>query len=101
MSRRDFRFGISSSVAGLDMNKLLVARPLSTYFMRVASDIPQLEVRAGDILVVDRALHPKVNDLIVVAEVDDPELKVIRYGEQQFNGELWGVAVHAIRSLRP
>lgn len=101
MAGKDFRFGIASEVPGVDINQLLVRHPLSTYFMRAAADVPELDVRAGDILVVDRAVDPKINDIIVVAEADDPELKIIRYTKKHINAELWGVAVHLIRSLRP
>lgn len=101
MPGKDFRFGISSSVAGLDVNKLLLAHPLSTYFMRVASDIPELDLKAEDILVIDRAVQPKANDIIVVAEPDDPDLKVVRFDKTVSEVQLWGVVVHLIRSMRP
>jgi DNA polymerase V len=100
MSKKDFRFGISSGVAGVDVNQLVVAHPLSTYFMRVAADIPELELYADDILVIDRSLTPRANDIVVVTEDDEAELKIIRYGEHTENVTLWGVAVHLIRSMR-
>lgn len=101
MSSKDFRFGISSSVQGVDLNQLLVAHSLSTYFMRVANDMPELGLSSGDILVVDRALNPRLNDMVIIAEDGDPELKVIRFQKDLVDFQLWGVAVHAIRSLRP
>lgn len=101
MPGKDFRFGISSSVQGVDLNQLLVTHSLSTYFMRVANDMPELGLHSEDILLVDRALNPKVNDTVVIAEEGDPELKVIRYQKGLADFELWGVAVHVIRNLRP
>lgn len=100
MPGKDFRFGISSSIAGANLNELLVEHPLSTYFMRVATDMPALGLMAEDILVVDRGLEPKKNDLVVVAENEDPELKVIRFDAIQKERELWGVAVHIIRKVK-
>lgn len=102
MPSKDFRFGISGSVNGVDLNQLLVAHPLSTYFMRVAEDILELGLGSGDVLIVDRSLSPKKSDLIVAATIDDPDLKIMRYeGRLDEAIELWGVAVHVIRSLRP
>lgn len=101
MSSKDFRFGISSSVQGVDTNQLLVKHPLSTYFMRVADDIPELGLGAEDILVVDRSLTPRPNDVVVVGERDEPELKIVRFEHMHSELELWGVAVHLIRNIRP
>jgi DNA polymerase V len=101
MPGKDFRFGISGGVSGVDVNQLVVRHPLSTYFMRVAADVPELDVRAEDILVIDRSLNPKINDIIVVTEPDSPELKIVQYTKEHLRAELWGVAVHIIRNLRP
>lgn len=99
MPSKDFRFGISSSVAGVDLNQLLVAHPLSTYFMRIASDISELGLYAEDVVLVDRSLKPKKNDLVVVTVADDPELKVIRFDTKE-ELELWGVVEHIIRKVK-
>ena len=100
MPGKDFRFGISSSVQGIDANQLLVKHPLSTYFMRVADDNAELGLCAEDILVVDRSLDPKPNDVLVVGERDDPELKIVRFEQMHAELELWGVVVHLIRNIR-
>lgn len=100
MSNKDFRFGISSSAQGVDLNQLLVTHPLSTYFMRIASDIVELGLFAEDIVIVDRSLKPKKNDLVVVAAIDDPELKVIRFDSKIKELELWGVVEHVIRKVK-
>lgn len=100
MPGKDFRFGISSNVQGVDLNQLLITHALSTYFMRIATDIPELALLENDIVLVDRALKPKKTDLVVVAEADDPELKIMKYAELQKTAELWGVIEHVIRKLR-
>lgn len=63
--------------------------------------MPEVGLMVGDILLVDRALKPKKNDLVVVAQADDPELKIIRFEVMNEELELWGTARHIIRSLRP
>ncbi len=100
MPGKDFRFGISSNVQGVDLNQLLITHALSTYFMRIATDMPELDLLAGDIVLVDRALKPKKNDLVVVSQEDDPELKIIKFEKIDSQLQLWGVAEHVIRRLR-
>ena len=100
MSSKDFRFGISSSAQGVDLNQVLIEHGLSTYFMRVATDIPELGLSADDVLIVDRSLSPKKKDIVVVASSDDPELKIIQFETIHGEFELWGVGIHLIRGLR-
>lgn len=100
MPSKDFRFGISSNVQGVDLNQLLITHALSTYFMRVATDMPEINLVAGDVLLVDRALKPKKNDLVVVSQAEDPELKIIKFENLSSELEFWGVAEHIIRKLR-
>lgn len=100
MPSKDFRFGISSNVQGVDLNQLLITHALSTYFMRIAIDMPELDLLSGDVMLVDRALKPKKNDLVVVSQRDDPELKIIKFESLHQELEFWGVAEHVIRRLR-
>ena len=82
------------------MNRLLVQHSLSTYFMRVAEELPDFELHAGDVLVVDRSLKPTKTDLVVVAKTDDPELRIAAFKTIDRSVELWGVVTSVIRSLR-
>ncbi len=101
MAGKDFRFGIDGSAQGLDLNRLLVAHPSSTFFMRLESDAKHLELHAGDILQIDRSLTPQANSLAVVFEEDDPEMKVVRWGSHQKKQQLWGVIAYVIRDVQP
>ena len=101
MSNKDFRFGISSSAAGVDLNQLLITHAASTYFMRIANDMPELGLQTNDIILVDRALTPKHSDLVVVGIANDSDLKIMRFQELLEEFELWGVVEHVIRKLRP
>lgn len=100
MPGKDFRFGISSNVQGVDLHQLLITDALSTYFMRIATDISELGLLAGDIVLINKALKPKKTDLVVVSQADDPELKIIRFETITSELEFWGVAEHIIRKLR-
>lgn len=101
MSSKDFRFGISSSANGVDLNQLLIEHGPSTFFMRLADDLPELELHAKDILIIDRALQPRKSDIVVIAIQDDPELKIVRFDKANEELELWGVVSKVIRDLRP
>lgn len=53
---------------GLDLNSLLVANPLTTFFMRVRGQrLRGWGVHDGDLLLIDRAIAPHPGHLVVVA----------------------------------
>lgn len=61
----------------LDLNELLIQHPAATFFVRVSGDsMTGAGIFADDILIVDRAVHP-TNNKIVIARIAD-ELTVKR-----------------------
>lgn len=102
----------------LDINKYLIKRPSSTFFMRAGdNDLVRFGISKGDLLVVDRSLKP-VNKSIVVANLDGELLlkrilisKNITYLTpcntpstlfrltEEHDFEIWGVVAHTIRKL--
>lgn len=55
---------------GLDLNELIAEHPAATYYVRVDSgSFEDMKIRAGDILVVDRAIE-SFDHRIVVATLD-------------------------------
>ncbi len=62
----------------LDLNELLIQHPAATFFVRVSGDsMIGAGIFEDDILIVDKALKP-VNNKIVIARIDD-ELTVKRF----------------------
>ena len=58
--------GTDSSLQALNLNKLLVAHGASTYYMQVAGNSwRSMAIFSGDIVIVDRALKARPNDLVV------------------------------------
>jgi DNA polymerase V len=53
----------------LSLDKLLVQSPASTYYMRVSGENAGVRIEDGDIVVVDKAIEPK-SDQIIVAIID-------------------------------
>ena len=99
MGKKDFRFGIDSSVNGLDLNQLLVSHSSSTFFMRLENDAKHLELNAQDILQVDRSITPKQNNIVVAVEEGESDIKVVRWQDRTAQQECWGVVVNVIRNL--
>ena len=100
MGKKDFRFGISVDVRGIDLNGVLIENPASTFLMRVSEDILDLDLQRDDIILVDRSLGPKSKDIVVVARASDPDLQITRFQNLSSELEYWGVVTRIIRSLR-
>lgn len=72
----------------LDLNQLLINRPSSTFLLCNATD--KFGVRRGDILVVDRSVEPKREQLVV--GVEDGDLCLLRAPVR----EVWGTVTYVI-----
>lgn len=102
----------------LDLNEHLVARPESTYFVRVSGDsMIGAGIHHGDLLVVDRSLDPRPGN-VVIALVDgeftvkrlrrtaiglelapeNPEYGVIPLSEET-DFQVWGVVLHVVHKV--
>ncbi|MDX2270423.1 MAG: S24 family peptidase [Cyanobacteriota bacterium] len=82
----------------LDLNRLLIARPAATFFMRVAEETTlEPGIQKGDILIVDRSLDPLPNRMAVT--IVDGELRVQRI-RQGSPVEVWGVVTAGIHFMR-
>jgi DNA polymerase V len=72
----------------LDLNELLVRRPASTFFLRAAGETDLCGgIRAGDLLVVDRALEPdlRTGSLVVLKVGGEMLLRLLL----RRRGRLW------------
>ncbi len=103
----------------LSLDALVVARPVSTFFVRVGEEVDDpdgLGVTKGDLLVVDRAVAPSIGKLVLV--VLEGELAVRRFTEhsgtkmvvggmpgrthvldEQAGVSMWGVVIAIVRAL--
>ena len=104
--------------AGVDLNRQLIARPLSTFLLQVSGDSMLADgIHHGDLLLVDRSLQPQPG-LVVVAVLDGAfTLKRLEchggrlrlqaahpgYPPLDLDGcsavQIWGVATHVIHPL--
>jgi DNA polymerase V len=77
-----------SSLQSLDLNKLLVKNPISTYYMRTPG---------GLIAIIDRAITPKGNDIVVW--VCDDQFVMTPLHKVTDNSPVWGVVTSIINQL--
>ena len=102
----------------LDLNRHLIKNPPATFFVRATGDsMVGAGIHSGDLLVVDRSLEPKSNNVIIAALNGELTVKRIRirgkkislvpenenYSPQKIEGgmefEVWGVVTNVIHSL--
>jgi DNA polymerase V len=104
--------------AELNLNEYLIAHPSETFFVRAKGDsMQQAGIFDKDLLIVDRSLTPKDNDIVIAAVAGQLTVKrlVVKRGEPWLfpanpnykpipikeGSELhvWGVVVHAIHRI--
>jgi DNA polymerase V len=108
--------------ARIDLNRELIASPLSTFFMRVCGDAMRGDgIVDGDLLVIDRSLDPRPGRVVVAAHAGrflvrrlvrrgerlwlqasdgaTPPLPLPAVAEEGGDPELWGVVIHAVHHL--
>jgi len=103
----------------IDLNEELVSTPEATFFVRVRGESMQdAGIRDGDILVVDRAIRPKDNQIVVAMldgdftvkrfrnrggqfclEAENPAFASIPVGENQ-ELVIWGVVTFIIHRAK-
>lgn len=88
-----------ASLSSLDLGKLLVQNPSSTFFMRVrGSDGEHMAIYDGDIVVLDRALQPRRFDRVIWWQGDS--FVVGLPAAVPRNMIPWGVITYVIHGLR-
>lgn len=84
----------------LDLNRLLVRHPSSTYLFRIGGHRwTEQGIDDGDIAVIDRGVEPRRNDLTVLWQNDSFTLcprHRLPVGE-----DVWGTVVAVIHQYRP
>jgi len=100
----------------LSLDQLVMQTPSATYFMRVTGDNQGARLEDGDIIVIDRSLSPKTDDIVVA--ILDSEFAIRRFIINKDNielyrddeapaeiipkdeFELWGVITYSLTSHR-
>jgi DNA polymerase V len=89
-----------STPLALDLNRLLIERPSSTYLFRVSGhQWADQGVYDGDVAVIDRALQARPTDLIISWRQDGSTLS--RQHQLTPDDQPWGVVTAIIHQYRP
>lgn len=99
----------------LDLEDLIVHHPAATFYVRAEGNAMQISgIYDGDILVVDRSLHPKDGAIVIAAIEQEPVIRrLVKRGSRLFlisddpkfepvgihpdiNWMIWGVVTHVI-----
>ncbi|MFB0510118.1 MAG: LexA family protein [bacterium] len=102
----------------LDLNEYLIKHPASTFFVRVQGDsMINAGIHSGDILIVDRALEPTDNKIVIAVLEGELTVKRIRKIKdklylasenpdfspieinQEMNFEVWGIVTYVIHKV--
>ena len=100
----------------LDLNEHLIARPAATYFVRADGDsMRDAGIFSGDLLIVDRSVQPKANDIVIAIVHGELTVKRLVGSERgwrlvaanpsfadsplcEIGFDIWGVVTHSVRT---
>jgi DNA polymerase V len=102
----------------LNLNDKLIKNPGATYFFKVEGDsMVKAGIRPGDLLIVDRAIEPTDNRIVIACLDGELIVKRIRMADgqlylvpendnyrtikitEEMNFDIWGVVEHVIHKL--
>ena len=101
--------GEDRSGLNMSLDDLVIRHRLSTFLWRLEEDMSELGWRAGSIVVVDRALQPRQNDLVVAIVEESFVVRKLHQGrlydaagrlEDSETVSVWGVITHALQEYR-
>jgi DNA polymerase V len=101
----------------LDLNQHLIDHPSATFFLRVSGDsMIGAGIFADDLLIVDRSLTAKSNDIVIAVLHGDLTVKrlvqdvdgwILHAENSEYpdialpeDSEIWGVVINAVRYFR-
>ncbi|HJQ08826.1 MAG TPA: S24 family peptidase [Candidatus Saccharimonadales bacterium] len=92
---------IDKSLHGLDLNQLLIQHSTSTYLFRISgSSWEGAGVFDGDIALVDRALDPRKNDVVLWWNDSRGEFAISSCKQIPPHASCWGVITATIHQFR-
>lgn len=89
------------SLLGLDLNKLLIRHSTSTYLFRVRGhEWEGVGVFDGDIAIIDRALDPRKNDVVLWWNGQKGEFAISAHQDMPPETVCWGIITATIHEFR-
>lgn len=89
------------SLSGLDLNQLLIRSSASTYIFRLRGNgWGQFGIFDGDVAIVDRALDPRREDLVVWWDESTDNFAISKYKKLPVDANIWGIITAVIHQFR-
>lgn len=83
----------------IDLNAELIKNPSATFYVRVIDNsFSDFEILENDVLIVDKSLTPKNNQLAVIVKEDAFQIERIDTNSKE-EIQLWGVITYVIKSV--
>ena len=87
------------NLAVVDLHRLLVKQPTSTFFMRIAgNDWEDRGIFDNDVVVIDRSLTPRKTDLVTATK--DDEFIITPLSKLPTYCTMWGTVTSVIHQYR-
>lgn len=87
------------SLQGIDLNTLLIKNSAATYLMRISgNDWRAQGIFDGDIIIIDRALTPQTNDLVIWWY--DGSFAISPKHKVPLDCEIWGIVTSVTHRYR-
>lgn len=77
----------------LDLNDLIPNDPMTTYYFKYAGD-DKFGIKPNDILVVDKAINPSINDIVLVKK---DKIVLEQYNNQP---NIWGTVTWILNQIK-
>ncbi|PZD77236.1 S24 family peptidase [Mesonia sp. K7] len=85
----------------IDLNEVLIRNKDATFFVRIEGNkLSEVQIFHNDVLIIDRSISPKNNQLVLV--IEDGVFKVKRMASQLQQEEMlvWGVITYVIHAVK-
>lgn len=87
------------SLEVIDLHKLVVKQPASTFFMRIdGNDWEDRSIFDGDIVVIDRSLEPRKTDLVIITK--DDSFLITPFSQIPTDSTFWGTVSAVVHRYR-
>ncbi len=88
-----------TTIVPLDLHKLLIKHPLSTFFMRIDSNLwEKFGIFKEDLAIIDRSLTPKPIDLVIWW--DETSFVISKFHKLPLDTSVWGVVISIVHRYR-
>lgn len=85
----------------IDLHKELSINKDATFYVRVAdNEWADHNILKNDVLIIDRAIRSRFNDLALVVQEDEFKILRIPFDKEQEAFTLWGVVSYIIHAVR-